>query len=308
MIYSAPSTAFEAVADGYATGLAGTIGVRVRDNAGADAVARTTAGIVEDIAGSGIYRASITAPASAGQFTVVWDDATGVPSGFATEDLVVTYTAPGPAIPAGPAPSLTYLQIQNMVLEDAFEEGKRADAKEWIRTAHRKIWDAGEWTFKDATATTVTIVAGVVTQPSDVADVYALYNSAGQALEPYYDVRGFYDRYNSLIGGVGIPEAYCVVGSSLVVGPAASGTLTGWQLSYRRSKPILLNDGDLSGFPDAFEMALVYGGKWIGFTLINNPFADDFKQLFDDAVQDLMVSYVSGIDRVGVQQPAYRPY
>lgn len=204
--------------------------------------------------------------------------------------------------------SLPYLTIQNMVLEDAFPEVKRTDAKEWIRTAHRKIWDAGDWSFKSTIATTISVVAGVVTQPSDVADVYALYDNTGSPLEPFYDVRLFYDRYNSLVGGVGIPEAYCVVGTSLVVGPAASGTLTNYQLAYKKSKPTLSADADLTGLPDAFDMAVVYGGKWIGFTLINNPFADDFKQLFDDAVADLNENYIGGIDRVGTQQPAYRPY
>ncbi len=98
MIYTAPSTTFEAIADGFATGLVGTIGIRVRDNAGNDTIARTTAGIAEDIAGSGIYRAQFTAPAVAGQYTIVWDNASGT---YATEDLIVSYSAPSGAPPSG---------------------------------------------------------------------------------------------------------------------------------------------------------------------------------------------------------------
>ncbi|HEY8723448.1 MAG TPA: hypothetical protein VIL92_06265 [Gaiellaceae bacterium] len=90
MIYAAPGATVETVSDGFATGLTGTVGYRLRDNQGADTIARTTAGITEDIAGSGIYRAQFVAPAVAGQFTIVWDDGTG---SYATEDLVVTYTA-----------------------------------------------------------------------------------------------------------------------------------------------------------------------------------------------------------------------
>lgn len=100
MIYAAPGATTEIVADNFATGLAGTIGYRVRTSAGADSIARTTVGIVEDIAGSGIYRANITAPATAGQYTIVWDDGAGSPK-YATEELVVTYTAPG--VVAGPS-------------------------------------------------------------------------------------------------------------------------------------------------------------------------------------------------------------
>jgi hypothetical protein len=91
VIYAPPGSSQEIVTSGFATGLAGTIGYRVRDNQGNDSIARTTTGIVEDIAGSGIYRATITAPATAGQYTIVWDSGSGV---YATEELVVTYTTP----------------------------------------------------------------------------------------------------------------------------------------------------------------------------------------------------------------------
>jgi hypothetical protein len=91
-IYVAPSTAFEATAQNFPTGIAGTIGVRVVDNAGATVTARTTAGIVEHPAGSGIYGATLTSPAVAGQYSVVWDTG-GSDVSWAVEDLVVTPTA-----------------------------------------------------------------------------------------------------------------------------------------------------------------------------------------------------------------------
>lgn len=40
-----PSSTFEATATGFATGLTGTIGVRILDNAGATTTATVTAGI-----------------------------------------------------------------------------------------------------------------------------------------------------------------------------------------------------------------------------------------------------------------------
>jgi hypothetical protein len=74
MITTAPSTSTKIVADNFATGLAGTLGYRVRDLAENDTTARTTSGISEDIANSGIYRATITSPATSGQYEIVWDD------------------------------------------------------------------------------------------------------------------------------------------------------------------------------------------------------------------------------------------
>lgn len=88
MILSAPAASFEAVQQ-FATGLAGTVGVRIIDNAAATVTARTTSGVSEYPAGSGIYQVTLTAPSSAGQFTVVWDDG----STYAVESLVVGYSA-----------------------------------------------------------------------------------------------------------------------------------------------------------------------------------------------------------------------
>ena len=88
MIAVSPSADFEAVAQ-FTTGLTGTLGVRIRDNDGNDVLARTTAGIVEDIAGSGIYRVTLTAPVDEGQYTIVWDDADVPTPNYAIDELIV---------------------------------------------------------------------------------------------------------------------------------------------------------------------------------------------------------------------------
>lgn len=84
----APSTSFEAVADLGATGLVGTCGVRIIDNAGATTVPRTTAGIIEHPTGSAIYEVVI-AGLPAGTYTIVWDIGSDAPGNMAIEELVV---------------------------------------------------------------------------------------------------------------------------------------------------------------------------------------------------------------------------
>lgn len=99
MIVTAPSVSVEAVAEGYATGLVGTIGVRVLDGQGNTTLARATSGILETPASSGIYTATFTAPATAGQYVVVWDDG----ATFASEQLQVTtdfFTVSAPSAPS----------------------------------------------------------------------------------------------------------------------------------------------------------------------------------------------------------------
>lgn len=91
-----PGATFEAVVEGFATGIgsAGTaaLGVRIRDGAGANFLARTTASIVEDVTvgANAVYRRSFTAPADAGQYWLVWDNGTAT----RTEELLVTHSLP----------------------------------------------------------------------------------------------------------------------------------------------------------------------------------------------------------------------
>lgn len=107
MIWAAPDSNFVSTVQGAATGLVGTIGVRVIAlPANTTAIARSTAGITESPAGSGIYAKSIPAPDAQGAYIVVWDDGTN----FASEELTVTYDLPVPATPGGDIVSLAAYQ------------------------------------------------------------------------------------------------------------------------------------------------------------------------------------------------------
>lgn len=92
-IQTAPGTTFEAYSPELASGLTGTIGVRIRDGAGADFLARTTTGITADVTvgTTSVYRRTLTAPTTLGQYWIVWDDGTSVTT---PEELVVTHNAP----------------------------------------------------------------------------------------------------------------------------------------------------------------------------------------------------------------------
>lgn len=98
-IVAPPSTLIYPVVDWNATGV--TLGVRIRRvTDGVDVVARTTVGVVESPAASGIYvqAAGLTTPATAGTFyEVVWDNT----SDFAIEDLTVSYSAVTVTAPTG---------------------------------------------------------------------------------------------------------------------------------------------------------------------------------------------------------------
>lgn len=75
--YATASGTFTAVVSGADTGLTGTIGVAITEEDGTVITARSTAGITENIAGSGVYSKTLTAPATAGDYLIVWDNGTG---------------------------------------------------------------------------------------------------------------------------------------------------------------------------------------------------------------------------------------
>lgn len=87
-IYTTPGATFEATAT-FDSGLTGTLGVRILDNAGATTTARTTDGIAEYPDGSGLYYVELTAPDTQGQFSIMFDDGTVSPGHVAVEDLIV---------------------------------------------------------------------------------------------------------------------------------------------------------------------------------------------------------------------------
>lgn len=101
-IYVAPKVAFEASVSGAPSGLVGTMGVRIVDVPTATTVlARTTAGIVEYPAGSGVYTTILTAPGTPGTYQVVWDSGVVSPTTSAEEDLFVSALYPGEAVASG---------------------------------------------------------------------------------------------------------------------------------------------------------------------------------------------------------------
>lgn len=86
MISALPSATFDAYLQGAPTGLVGTVGVKITNASGSVITARTTSGIAEYVTGS--YHKTLTAPASNGNYLVIWD-ASGT---FVTEELRVGAT------------------------------------------------------------------------------------------------------------------------------------------------------------------------------------------------------------------------
>lgn len=131
MIYARPSATFVAEFDGAPTGLAGTIGVQIVSRpAGVVALARTTAGIAETPAGSGLYTVALTAPTTLGDYDVLWDTGGATPR-YAREPLEVTGAATpadrvlGPGAYAGPGDLADWLLDSDVTAPAAADELER---------------------------------------------------------------------------------------------------------------------------------------------------------------------------------------
>lgn len=95
----APSTSYEATLEAGVSGLVGTLELGVYD--GDTATEALSALTINEIGTTGVYVATRTSPAAAGQYVLVWSlDGTLDPDQVITEDLLITSTAPA-VVPVG---------------------------------------------------------------------------------------------------------------------------------------------------------------------------------------------------------------
>ena len=117
-IYAQPGQSFEAAADEFPSGLTGTLGVRIDDTpVGTPVLARTTAGIVEHPAGSGLYSVVLTAPIAEGVYSIVWDSGGAAPI-YAREELRVS----GQVIGGLPPSPTGYMSTADLVAASSLPE------------------------------------------------------------------------------------------------------------------------------------------------------------------------------------------
>lgn len=207
---------------------------------------------------------------------------------------------------------MTFKQLQDAVLADGFAESKRSDAKNWINFRLGWIWDLDEWTFaKGSSAVTVTAGSQVVTgipADCDYSAVTGLYRADGQPLIPIESYNDFARLYVGTGNNQqGPPEAFCVYGSSIFVGPTSSETTAAYLLLYEKAPTLLVADGDIPAIPPQYHLALVHGAKAEGFKLSNVPLADAFDADFQAAINAMRRKYLVSVRGAGTQVPRYTP-
>lgn len=157
-----PVTQFTAVLEGAATGLTGTVAVRIVDALDDSIVLpRQTTGIAEAVAGSGVYEAQLVSPTTPGEYLIVWDDGGTSPADFASEPLTVGGVAPAPTVTVPPGTTSLRLPQRNATITSV---EVRSAVEDWDRVTTR----SAVWTGKaDAY---ITVASRRVSNPGNNSD------------------------------------------------------------------------------------------------------------------------------------------
>lgn len=204
---------------------------------------------------------------------------------------------------------MTFLEIQDAVMDNLFDETDRANVKNWINLRYGWMLALEKWTFLNATAS-VTVTSGsqtVTGLPTNFGVVIGLWDSDGAPLKGYSDWREFLSRYNTNLDDTGTPEAYTVIGGTLLVGPTPDTTATDFLLAHELEAAAMSADADVPVIPSLFHRSLVSAGRAEGMKERLNPAWREVEQNFLASIDAMRRRYLTGVRQTGEQVPAYRP-
>jgi len=200
----------------------------------------------------------------------------------------------------------TFLELQNAVMSDRFDESQRGDVKTWINDCYWDVWHLEEWSFRYATAT-VSVTAGsqnVTGTPTDLAIVRSFQRGDGYglvALDPVEFQRAYYDARTT---DSYLPEAYTVIDGAILVGPVSSETATDYQLVYEREYTALSADNDVPALPAGAHLTLIFGAASTGLKLQNDYTWQFFEQQFQDRLNTMRRAYLRDLRDVNTAYAA----
>lgn len=298
-LYIQKSSRFEATATGFASGLVGTLGVRILDNIGGTTMPRTVAGITELAPGSGSYAVVLNAPAIPGDYSILWDDGQIGPQHTAAEDLYVITTT---VVQVGTGTAgMTFGQILDDVLDNPlrFEADLRPRAGRAVNLRYAHVWALEDWTFRFATCTLDVPVGGGPLAPEvgDFGTPVYLWDANGAQLV-YMNEDEFTANY---AGQTGTAAGWTVIAGQILLGPAPStGSFTCY---YRRRLSQLVDESEYPMLPPEFHLMLVHGGRAELLSVSDDPMTSLMEDQFQRDLEAMKREYL--IDAIG--QPAMWP-
>lgn len=204
---------------------------------------------------------------------------------------------------------MTFLEIQDAVLANLFDETERANVKTWINLRYGWLLAMEEWTFLNATDPVI-VTAGSQTVsglPTNFGVAIGMWDSDGAPMQGYQDWKAFLTTYNANRGTTGSPEAFTVIGDTILVGPTPDTTASDFLLAYELEAQAMAADGDEPILPPLFHRSLVSAARAEGMKERHNPAWRDVEQNFIASIDAMKRRYLVGVRQAGEQVPAYRP-
>lgn len=205
---------------------------------------------------------------------------------------------------------MTFLDLQNAVMDSAFGEEKRESVKTWINASYGSLFDEEEWTFAQASAN-VSVTANsqaVDNIPGDFATALSLQRADGVWLSPIAEYRDFAHVY---VGGTSIPtgrpESFTAVGLTIFVGPTSNESSDTYVLVYERCATLLIDDDDVPLIPAQYHLGLVFAAKAAGYALSDQLLAQSYSALAEAEFAGMRRKYLRSMRGTSTQSPAYRP-
>jgi hypothetical protein len=191
---------------------------------------------------------------------------------------------------------MNFLQLQDAVMGDRFDDSQRGDVKSWINSAYWSAWSAERWTFRNKTVQ-VGVTAGLQTVtgiPTDFQRAESLQNAQGMGLQ-YLEPRRFYARYYDDTQTItGLPESYTILDNVFTIGPASSETRSDYLLTYETAYTALFLDTDVPLLPEGSHVqVIVFGATATGLKTQNDFTWQFFIQEYMAGLDSLRSDYLS---------------
>lgn len=210
---------------------------------------------------------------------------------------------------AGANSPMTFLELQDGVMDSAFGESKRDLVKGWINARYGTLVDEEEWTFTQA-STSVSVTSGsqdVDNVPGDLAAVLALSRADGSPLQAVAEYRDFAVRYVGSAAQSGIPEAFYSDGTTITVGPTSTETSDDYLLVYERVATLLVDDEDTPIIPPQYHQGLVFAARAMGYALTDEALSQSYEGQAAAIFAPMRRRYLRATRSGLVQARAYRP-
>ena len=203
---------------------------------------------------------------------------------------------------------MTFLDIQNEIINLRFDESRRSQIKSWIQARYAALWASDDWNFKRVLNANLTVTGGsnTPTMPSDISSIESVYDQFGAPV-PYIDPQDWRDVFNDPSETPTTqPYAYTSVAGQIYLGPTPAGSTT-FKISYERrvshldssnnvTAGNLTNDTDKpiwsTGIYGEYDYLLVIDAMMLGQQLLNDPTAYTLQGQRDDMFQAMRNDFV----------------